>query len=222
MSKCNIPFELKNVTASFVKVFEPQPKMSGRGEEYSVQLIIPKDHPQIEALKGAIMKIAKEAFPGQTLPADCRLIRDSDAEGKGQQYEYMQNTYFCNVRRDAKQGKVPCAMPDGNLFDPTPQVLFSGCLVNAHIGLYDYEVRNQSNVVIRRGVTGALNGLQLVDNVNVERLGGGAPTPTFGVVDGANVKAVLGEGHTAQAKDEVAPAQSDKIDTVAEDEDIPW
>lgn len=220
MSKCNIQFELKNVIGSFIKVVEPEADMNSDKKKYSIQAIIPKDHPQLEEFKGAIMKIAKEAFPDFVLPADCRLLRDSDAEGKSAQYEYLKNTYFCNLRRNENQGPPPCALPDGSLFTPNNQILFSGCRVNIHIGLYDYTVTKPgSNVVMRRGVTGSLNGLQLVDNVNVERLGGGAPAPAFGVVEGATVNAVLGEGHAAMQPDE----QVEKLHGVAaQEDDIPW
>lgn len=213
MAKVSKIFVLENVVISFVKVHEAQPKMSGEGREYSVQVILPKDHAQTEEFKALIMGIAAEAFPGVTLPVNKRLIRDSDAEGKGAQYEYLQNTYFFNLRRNENQGKVPCAMPDGQLFDPNPQVLFSGCVCNVHIGIYDYDFNGS------KGITGSLNGIQLVDNVNVERLGGGAPVPQFGVVDNANVNAVLGEGHAQQAQDEVIPESGM---TAKKSEPIPW
>lgn len=214
MAKVSKAFELKNVVVSFVKLAQAEPKMSGEGKEYSIQVILPKDHAQTEEFKKLIMSIAGEAFPGVTILPNKRLIRDSDAEGKGAQYEYMANTYFFNVRRNENQGKVPCAMPDGKLFDPNPQILFSGCVCNVFLGVYDYDFNGT------KGVTASLNGVQLVDNVNVERLGGGAPVPQFGVVDNANVNAVLGAGH-AQAEDEVLPTSAPNA-SAATPAEIPW
>jgi hypothetical protein len=215
MAKVSKQFELQNVVVSFVKVHEPVAKMSGEGKEYSVQVILPKDHAQTEEFKALIMSVAAEAFPGYTVPPAKRLIRDSDAEGKGAQYEYMANTYFFNLRRNENQGKVPCALPDGKLFDPTPQVLFSGCVCNIFLGVYDYDFNNT------KGITASLNGIQLVDNVNVERLGGGAPIPKFGTVDSANVNAVLGDGH-APTEDEQLPAAEQESNSKPAETAIPW
>jgi hypothetical protein len=220
MSVASKSIEIKNVVISFVKIYEPVPKMSGTGNEYSLQVIISKDHPQLQELKDAIVAIRDEAFPNTAIPSDCLLLRDSDAEGKGAQYEYMENTFFFNVRRNENQGKVPCAMPDGSLFDANPQIIFSGCIANVWVNLYDYQVfQPGTNRIMKRGVTGALNGVQLVDNVNVVRLGGAAPMPQFGVVENANVNAVLGEGHTAQ-RHEGAPQPQAVPNNPATD--VPW
>lgn len=220
MGKCSKQLVLKKVTASFVKVAEPELKMSGQGREYSIQIIMPKDHPQVKELQQAIMGIAGEAFPDVQLPADCRLIRDSDAEGKGAQYEYMKDTWFFNLRRNEKQGKVPCAMPDGALFDPDPQTLFSGCLINVHIGLFDYSVfQPGTNKIMRRGVSGSINGIQLVDNVNVERLGGSAPVPEFEALDESDVAVAVSK---PAATAEAPVATDDAAPVTADDEDLPW
>ena len=205
MSKVSRAFVLNNVVASFVKVYEAVPKMSGNGKEYSVQIILPKDHPQAEEFKKVIMEMAAEAFPGKQVAADSRLIRDADAEGKAVENAYMADSYFFNLRRNESQGKPPCALPDGNLFDPTPQNLFSGCLVNVHIGMFSYSITAPgTNNVIKFGISGSLNGLQVVDNQTVERLSGGGGVPTFGVVENANVSmvdAAIGGGHEPQAEE---------------------
>jgi hypothetical protein len=210
--KVSRTFTLNNVVASFVKVYEPVPKMNGKGKEYSVQIILPKDHPQAEEFKKCIQGMATEAFPGKTVAADSRLIRDADAEGKAVDYPYMENSYFFNLRRSESQGQPPCAMPDGKLFTPTPMTLFSGCIVNMHIGMFTYAINAPgTNNVIKFGVSGSINGIQLVDNKTVERLGGGAAVPTFGVVENANVAMVeeaLGGGHE--------PAEQEQ------EEQIPW
>lgn len=59
--------------------------------------------------------------------------------------------------------------------------IFGGCVVNAHVDLYWHETGARS------GIFCGLNGIQLVDNVNVTRLGGGAPTveEMFGPIEGA-------------------------------------
>jgi hypothetical protein len=59
--------------------------------------------------------------------------------------------------------------------------IFGGCIVNAFVDIY--WSGNQANP----GVFAGLKGVQLVDNVNVTPLGGGAPTPDqmFAPVEGA-------------------------------------
>ena len=210
---------LKNVTISFVKIYQPVPKMSGNGNEFSLQVIMPKDHPQIGELAGAINAIKEEAFPNMQIPKDCLLVRDSDAEGKGQQFDYMENTVFFNVRRNENQGAVPCADNQGKSFVPNPQIIFSGCICNVHISLYDYAVRNQQGQVMKRGVTGSLNGVQLVDNVNVQRLGGGAPVPQFEAVEG-NVNMAVTDPSMMPAQDEALPEAP--AAAKAEAPEVPW
>ena len=220
---------LQNVVISFVKIYEAVPKMSGNGKEYSIQVIVSKDHGQLRELQQNIIDVKNEAFPNQTIPKDCLLIRDSDAEGKGDQYEYMRNTFFFNVRRNEKQGPVPCAMPSGKGFVPTQELIFSGCICNVHMNIYDYQVfQPGTNRVMKRGVTAALNGLQLVDNVNVTRLGGTAPAPQFGVIENATVNEVMTSPGMAQDEylDNVPEAQQpDPIEpapTNTSATDVPW
>jgi hypothetical protein len=59
-------------------------------------------------------------------------------------------------------------------------MIFGGCIVNAYVDLY-YSAGGANP-----GVFVGLKGVQLVDNVNVEKLGGGAPSPEsmFEKVDG--------------------------------------
>lgn len=215
MSTCNKQFLLKNVTASFVKIAEPVMKMSGQGKEYSIQVIMPKDHPQVDDLQKAIVEIAKTAFPGVTLPRDCVLMRDSDAEGKGEAFDYMKDTWFFNLRRNERQGPVPCVDAKRIPFVPTEQNLFSGCLINVHIGLFDYSVfQPGTNKIMKRGVSGSLNGIQLIDNVNVTRLGGGAPAPMFEEEEGGNVNLSGETAPEVTAESENAPAPQEAS--------IPW
>lgn len=219
MSTSSKTMILENVLISFVKIYEPVPKMSGTGNEYSLQVVMSKDHPQLQELKDTIIQIKNAAFPNHQVPKDCLMLRDSDAEGKGDQYEYMQNTFFFNVRRNENQGAVPCAKPNGELFVPDPQVIFSGCIANVWVNIYDYQIfQPGTNRIMKRGVTGALNGVQLVDNVNVTRLGGSSPAPKFGVVENANVREVLGEGHNAaRSVEEPEPVAENNPES-----DVPW
>lgn len=142
---------LKNIYASYVSVFEPRPKMSGDGMEYSMMVVVPKDHPQLEELKGSVIKVAKEAFP-KMKPAQLKLgLRDADAEGKDN--ENMQNTMFINARSD----RAPQVISRSKKIITDPDQFYSGCLVNVALSIFSYDVNGS------RGVSARLNAIQVME-----------------------------------------------------------
>ena len=157
---------LNNVMLSYCNLVEPVKKLSGEGMEYSTQIVISKDHPQLGELKKAFQDIAGQAFPDKPMGQLKLALRDNDKEGGSEKYDYLKNTMFMNVRRQTKKGQVPVVNRQAKRVMPlTTDVLFSGCIVNAQLSIYSYDMPTA------KGITGSLEVLQIVDNVNVERLG---------------------------------------------------
>ena len=71
---------LKGALCSYVNVFAPRQKMSGDGSEYSIQLILPKKHPQLADLKAAIGEVAKQAFPKKKLGTQVKVPDEIDTQ----------------------------------------------------------------------------------------------------------------------------------------------
>jgi hypothetical protein len=150
---------IKNCIASYANVFTPRPKMNATDPtdvEYSVQIVIPKNHPQLDELKAAIGEIAAATFPKLKLapqggPVKVPL-RDADAEGKGAENPFLEGKFFFNARSQYAPQVV-----DGNLRVLTDESeFFSGCRMNCSISLYGYDTAGS------KGVGVALNNIQRI------------------------------------------------------------
>jgi len=53
--------KLNNVRVSYANVFKAR-GMEGQEPKYSVQVILPKDHPQVKEVNNAILEAGKEKF----------------------------------------------------------------------------------------------------------------------------------------------------------------
>lgn len=189
-------FKLEKVTLSYVHIIDPRDKMSGEGKEYSCQILLPKKHPQIAQLKKEINALAAEEFKGVKPSALNLAIRDCDAEGKE-----PEGHVFLNARRREDYGPPPVYSSRGvPISEPTTDQVFSGVLANVVLTLYTF------NFSGKKGVTAALEGVQIVDNVNVKRLDGGVDlSKEFTPLDDAT------------EKDEAVA-----VDFGADDDDIPF
>ena len=163
MAKSSRKLTIRNVVASYVKIVKPGQKMDNSGMEYSCQLVIPKDHAQVAEVQNAIMDVLNEAFPGENYQSMRKGLRDSDAEGKD---GMMENTFFMNVKRPESFGPLAVYNRGGQPITPTNENIFSGCIINAVVSIYSFNTGGS------RGVACGIEGVQIVDNVNVQRLDG--------------------------------------------------
>jgi hypothetical protein len=146
--------------ASFVKVFTPEPNLSGV-MKYSIQLLIPKeDKKGIAALKAAIekakLKGKEKTWGGKIPPFRYQPLRDGDVElenGEKDDPSYK-GRLFLNAscgETDRPQVVGPDAQP---LLDQS--LLYSGCIVRADISPFPY--KNAGNC----GIGWWLNSLMVV------------------------------------------------------------
>lgn len=189
MARVTKHIKLEGVRASYAKVVNPGPKFDGSGMEYSMQVVIPKDHKQLDDLKKVISACIREAFPKLTAPQKQALklgLRDNDAEGRSEQYPYLQGTMFINAKRPESFGPVPLfdrrAMP----LEATSENIYSGCLVNVNLTIFTFDTAGS------RGISCGLNGIQVIDN-NCERWDGSVdPNSMFQSVAGSEEDAGFG------------------------------
>jgi predicted HicB family RNase H-like nuclease len=171
------PVDLINVTICFPHLFEKHAAPGTTNARYSAEFILDpvRNRDTLDKLAAAFRQVATEA-------------------GKGDQLQYLDPPYKegakVNMERQRK-GKAPRPELEGKFMirgsSATDQpvvvnaavhpiseanrgMIFSGCMVNAYVDLY------WSSNTTNPGVFCGLNGVQLVDNVNVERIGGGRPS----------------------------------------------
>lgn len=147
MAKASKKIILKNVRASYANVFTPRAKLSGEGEEYSIQVILKNDHPQLATLKSAIKEVAEIAFPGKSLGGLKLGLRDAAKEGKDS--GALENAMFFNARSQSK----PQVIRGSRVVD-SAEDFYSGCYMNISISVYDYDVSGS------RGITFGLGNIQ--------------------------------------------------------------
>lgn len=144
---------LKNVRASFVRVFTPQ-SFNGQDPKYSLQVIMPKDHKDLKKLEQAVLEAAREKWPnkakGTTFPGTLKNpLRDGDVEREDRP-EYKGSLFF-----NASSKRRPVVLnSDKTPLEESDNVLYSGCFVNVSVNAYTFDVSGN------KGVALGLNGVQ--------------------------------------------------------------
>lgn len=163
---------LDNVRLSYEHIFTPSKFDEGQDAKYSATFIIPKNHPQIGALKKAMFEAGKEMFAtefaGKEWPRGftCSL-KDADVEvnSMGEVLSDRNPAYKGCYILDANSTKRPPVYNrDRSLLTEEDGVVYSGCYVNALIGIKGYTFGK-----VKRGVKCYLNGVQF--NHDGERFG---------------------------------------------------
>jgi hypothetical protein len=184
----SVSLKLNNVVLAFPHLFEKHAAPGSNKEKYSAEFIFDpiKNRVDLENLAAAVLAVAAEAGKaGKENTFKFPVLRSGDRENE--ERERMDR-----APRQELAGKVFMRASDPNYQPPVVDrnlqpigeaqrsMIFGGCIVNAYVDLY------YSSGGANPGVFVGLKGVQLVDNVNVEKLGGGAPSPEsmFEKVDG--------------------------------------
>ena len=168
---------LKNVRLSYVRVFEAE-QVNGKGDPvYSLCILIPKDSPEVPAIKAAIaaeyenLKVRYSKLAGKNPKTWNNPLRDGDEEKDGEEY---QGHYFINAKRKESQG-APIVIDGSKQYITERNDLYSGCYGNVAVSFYPYEFTG------KYGIGVGLNGVQKTRDG--ERLDGGTSVNDFDVVD---------------------------------------
>jgi hypothetical protein len=152
---------LKNVRLSYANLFEPRENKNGE-LRYSTALLIPKDHPQVEALKAAIDAEGEGKFgkKWETMAKKNYPLHDADEDGKADDEPAYEGHYYINASSKRKPQVVDRQVQP--ILDESE--MFSGCWGNVSIAIFAFEVPEN------KGVSFGLNNVQKVKEG--ERLGG--------------------------------------------------
>lgn len=176
---------LRNVRLSYEHIFQPSAMDDKSTPKYSAEVLIPKDHPDLPAVKRALFEAGAEMFPqaiaaGKPWPMGftCALKdADKDTDGNGvliaeknpeSKGHYILKTQSSRRPQTVGRRKEQLTEADG--------VIYSGCYINVSAAFDGYEYGK-----IKKGVTCYLNGVQFV--ADGEPFGANAAND-FDVLDG--------------------------------------
>jgi len=143
---------LQDVRGSYVFVKEPRKEKDGSDGKFSMQVIIPKDHPQVNAVKAAIKAAAVEKFGSTVKLGTLKLpLRDGDEEREGEEYV---NAYFINANSQRKPQVVNRRNEPADP-DDMEDYCYSGATFHVSINFYAFNFEG------KKGVAAGLNNLML-------------------------------------------------------------
>jgi hypothetical protein len=178
---------LLNVRLSYEHIFQPSAMDDNSTPKYSAELLIPKDHPDLPAVKRAIFEAGAEKFP-QAFADPLRSVwpmgytcalkdADKDVDSSGvilaEKNPASKGCYILkasSTKRPVVLGRRKEALTEAD------GIIYSGCYINASVAAGGYVFGK-----VKKGVTCYLNGVQFVQDG--ERFGSDASSD-FDELDG--------------------------------------
>lgn len=157
---------LRNVRLSYEHIFTPSAFDDSQAAKYSATLIIPKDHPDVKALKTALFEAGQEKYPaafvsGKGWPKGytCALKdADSDLNAEGETLAEKNPEYKGCYILKADSTRRPVVVDRGKAaLTEADGVIYSGCYINVSTAAAAYEFGK-----VKKGVKCYLNGVQFV------------------------------------------------------------
>ena len=176
---------LRNVRLSYEHIFTATKFQEGQTAKFSATFIIPKDHPDLPAVKKAMLEAGQETFGtafntkgGWPRGFTCSL-KDADVEvnGLGEILSEKNPVYKGCFILEANSTRRPVTLNrDKSAVTEEDGIIYSGCYVNASLAAAGYTFGK-----VKRGVKCYLNGVQFVKDG--ERFGSDASND-FDALDG--------------------------------------
>ena len=156
---------LRNVRLSYEHIFKATAFEDGQEPKFSAVFIIPKDHPDLPAVKKAFYEAGQETFPsdftGTAWPRGftCSLKdADKDTNSMGEVLAEKNEVYKGCYILEANSTRRPITL-DRRKAQVTEEdgIIYSGCYVNASLAAAGYTFGK-----MKKGVKAYLNGVQFV------------------------------------------------------------
>lgn len=147
---------LQNVRCSYVFLDQPRKKENGESGNYSVQILIPKNDPQVKKINKAVEEALTSKFGADATKKKGRYklpLRDGDEERDGEEYEGM---YFMNANSARKPGIVNRNNEPADV-DDMEEYCYSGAYFHTSINLYAFDSKDGG----KPGVAVGLNNVML-------------------------------------------------------------
>ena len=150
---------LQNVRCSYVFVNERRKKKDGSDGNYSIQILLPKDDPQIKKIKKAIDEtlVAKFGVDAAKKKGRYKLpLRNPDADDEDKDGEEYQGMYFMNANAGKKPGLVnPNNEPADT--DDIEELCYSGAYFHVSVNIYAFPATDGG----KPGIAVGLNNVML-------------------------------------------------------------
>ncbi len=174
---------LRNVRLSYEHIFKATTFEDGQEPKFSATFIIPKDHPDLPAVRKAFYEAGQESFPSDFTGAWPRgftcSLKDADKEtnSMGEVLAEKNPAYVGCFILEANSTRRPVIL-NRNKSAVTEEdgIIYSGCYVNASLAAAGYTYGK-----VKKGVKAYLNGVQFVKDG--ERFGMDASSD-FDALDG--------------------------------------
>ena len=156
---------LRNVRLSYEHIFKASAFDDSQEAKFSATFIIPKDHPDLPAVKKAYFEAGQETFPsefaGGSWPRGftCSLKdADKDVDSSGTLLAEKNPVYAGCYILEANSTRRPVALNrDKSAVTEEDGIIYSGCYVNASLAAAGYTFGK-----VKKGVKAYLNGVQFV------------------------------------------------------------
>lgn len=169
---------IKNVRLSYVYVFG-EGKVGDNGKRsWSLTALIPKDHPQIAAIKAAI-QAAKEKDKAKVGTSGVKSpLLDGDAKDDDGNYRYKgEENRGHYLLRAANYNRRPAVVDQQVQEIIEPDKLYSGCYGNIRVNFYGYATTTN------KGISPGLEAVQKIRDGERLSAGGVDPKAVFSAVD---------------------------------------
>jgi hypothetical protein len=156
---------LRNVRLSYEHIFTPSAFDDSQDAKYSATLIIPKDHPDLPAIKRAIYEAGQEEFPadfkGNGWPKGytCALKdADKDTDGSGTLLADKSDAYKGCYILEANSSRRPLVLGrKKEAITEEDGIIYPGCYINVSVAAAGYTYGK-----VKKGIKCYLNGVQFV------------------------------------------------------------
>ena len=156
---------LRNVRLSYEHIFKAAAFDDSQDAKYSATFIIPKNHPDLPAVKKAYFEAGQESFPsdftGSAWPRGytCSLKdADKDTNSNGEILAEKNDAYKGCYILEANSTRRPVTLNrDKSQVTEDDGIIYSGCYVNASLAAAGYTFGK-----VKKGVKCYLNGVQFV------------------------------------------------------------
>ena len=146
---------LQNVRCSYVFLERPRKLESGEDGKYSVQILLPKNDPQIKKLKLLIDATLNDKFGADATKKRGKYklpLRDGDEERDGEEYEGM---YFMNANAGKKPGIVNRNGEPADV-DDLEEYCYSGAYFHISVNLYGFDSKDGGKPGVAMGLNNAM------------------------------------------------------------------
>lgn len=157
---------IRNVRLSYEHIYQPSAMDDNSTPKYSAEILIPKDHPDLPALKRALLEAGAEKFPQAIAPGKpwpmgfTSALKDADKDTDGNGViiaEKNPEAKGCYILKTQSTRRPQTVGRRKEQLTEADGVIYSGCYINVSAAFAAYEFGK-----IKKGVTCYLNGVQFV------------------------------------------------------------